>query len=316
MTNHLGKASISVVACSAFFLASCGGGDSSSTSNDDSRGGAGGAAVSEDGYLRGEVDKSAPLYDELPDDIKSAGRLVVGTSVGYPPFSYFDKNGTDLIGFEPDLSGALSEQLGVPVGWEDAVFSALFTGLEADRFDGLWVGMLVTEEREQQYSMVTYMEAGSGVVVAEGNPGGISSLEDLCGETVAVTRGTSQESFLVTEGENCSEGTIETLALDSDTEGQLQVKQGRAVALLATSPSAVYYAENSDGSLELVEGMENVRPGLYGLMLKQGDTDLAKVLQKGVQGMIDSGSYEEIMTDWQLEGQAVDESLINPLTGS
>jgi polar amino acid transport system substrate-binding protein len=285
-------------------LAGCGGGDSSS-------GAAGESASAGDGTTRGSVDEQAPLYDALPDRIKEQQSIVLGSSIAYPPYEYFAEDGTTLLGFEPELSDALSSQLGVPFEWQDVGYDTLFTGLDSKRYDILWVGTNDTPEREETYDFVDYLESASGYVVPAGNPEGLRAPDDLCGKTVAVARGSLQESFLTEQ--QCSGAPLEVLSLGGDAEAQLAVKQGRAAALLTNYPSGVAYAEASEGSLEaLSEPL--VLPSYYGILVRKEDSQLRDVLADGLQNIVESGEYQEIIERWGLQELELDSIIVNGAT--
>lgn len=260
----------------------------------------------EDGQVRGKVNKDAPLYNELPDDVKASGEIKVGTNA-FPPYALRTSDGKTLIGFEPDLSGALSQELGVPIRWELVEYTSLYSGLLADRYDAVWAGAALTPERIEKYNMVTEMNNSSSLLVKAGNPENIAALSDLCGQTVAVAGGTSQDKFLQKEAAKCPEGkTIDILGLEDDRAGQLQVSQGRAVALLGATPSAEYSAQTSRGSLERV--VPNINPGQMGIEVAKSKTQLAQAMAKAMQRAIDEGDYNKILTQWGLSDLAATKS--------
>ena len=256
---------------------------------------------------RGTASEQAPLYESLPQHIRDKGEIVLGSSIAYPPYEYFDDEG-ELQGFEPELSDAVAEQLGVPFKWEDATYDTLFSGLTAKRYDILWVGTNDTPERQERFDFVDYMKSASGLVVKAGNPEGIAAAEDMCGKTIAVARGSLQESYLNTL--ECPSGAVEVLSLNGDTEAQLQVKQGRAAGLLTNYPSGAYYADASEGTLDIVSSL-SLLPSYYGILLRKKDAELRDALQQAVQNVIDSGEYAEILQDWGLSELAIDEALVN-----
>jgi polar amino acid transport system substrate-binding protein len=277
-------------------LASCG-----SSSNESS-----GTSKTAPGAV-GASDDKASLYNSLPDRIKASGEIVLGSSVAYPPYEFFDDQG-NLQGFEPELSDAVSKYLGVPFKWSDASYDTLFSGLSSKRYDILWVGTNDTAEREKQFDFVDYLKSASGLVVKSGNPEGITTAEDMCGKSIAVARGSLQESFL--ESYTCQSDKITVISLGGDTEGQLQVKQGRAAGLLTNYPSGAYYADASDGSLDLVEELR-LLPSFYGILLRKEDADLRDVLQQALQAVVDSGEYATILEKWGLTGLALPTISIN-----
>ncbi|WP_186449730.1 ABC transporter substrate-binding protein [Nocardioides sp. J9] len=265
---------------------------------------------SESGYLRGDLNPEAPLYDKLPAAIRDAGEIRLGTTVGYPPYEFEDKKG-NLIGYEPDLTGVLSAELGVPIRWVDAPYAALYPGLESGRFDVLMAGAAVTQERVDLYDPVTYLEGGSALVVPTGNPEGIDDVDDLCGHTIAVVTATSQETFLTDTAETCSgDAPLEILSLESDTSGLLQIRQQRADGLLASAIGASYYVKTSDGAFEMV--LPDIEPGLFGLVAAPDDPALGETLAEGFNGAIESGTYADVLAKWQMDELAIDTSEVDP----
>lgn len=193
--------------------------------------------------------------------------------------------------------------------WKNASYDALFSGLSAKRYDILWVGTNDTPERQQKFDFVDYMSSASGLVVASGNPERITSEADLCGKKITAARGSLQLEYL--EKLSC-EGAkpVDVVSLAGDTEAQLQVRQGAAAGLLTNYPSGAYYADQSDGALELVSNMKLI-PSYYGVLLRKEDTQLRDVLQKAVQGIIDSGEYGKILEKWGLSDLGIEQSLVN-----
>ena len=58
-------------------------------------------------------------------------------------------------------------------------------------------GMYDNEERQKAgYSFVDYTFDGTGILVAKGNPNGITGLDSLAGKTVAVESGATQVAVL------------------------------------------------------------------------------------------------------------------------
>jgi polar amino acid transport system substrate-binding protein len=269
-------------------------------------GGDGGGESSTD-LDRGSVSDQAPLYESVPQHIRDKGQIVLGSSIAYPPYEYFDEDG-ELKGFEPELSDAVAEQLGVPFTWKDAGYDTLFSGLGSKRYDILWVGTNDTPERQERFDFVDYMKSASGLVVKPGNPEEITAAEDMCGKTIAVARGSLQETYL--DSLECSGSPVDVLSLNGDTEAQLQVKQGRAAGLLTNYPSGAYYADASDGTLEIVSSL-SLLPSYYGILVRKEDSELRDVLQEAVQNVIESGEYAEILERWDLSELAIDEALVN-----
>src|SRR4051794_28193663 len=68
------------------------------------------------------------------DRVKSSGKLVVGTTGNYRPFSYMDSH-NKLIGYDIEWANAIAKELGVKVEFVTGQFSGLIPGLVAHKFD-------------------------------------------------------------------------------------------------------------------------------------------------------------------------------------
>src|SRR6185312_13265063 len=77
-----------------------------------------------------------------------------------------------------------------------------------------------TKEREQTVDFVTYFSAGESLIVASGNPKGVTGPDlTLCGLTVAVEKGTTEESEVPDLSKKCTDaGKKAVTALSTDDQ--------------------------------------------------------------------------------------------------
>ncbi|MBP8948971.1 MAG: transporter substrate-binding domain-containing protein, partial [Candidatus Promineofilum sp.] len=90
----------------------------------------------------------AGLSDASWDRVRTAGRMVVGTSLDYPPFSYRDQQ-FQPTGFDVALIREIASRLGVQTDIRDIAFDSLFTALDQQQIDVAIAAISVTPEREQ-----------------------------------------------------------------------------------------------------------------------------------------------------------------------
>jgi polar amino acid transport system substrate-binding protein len=255
-----------------------------------------------EGQAADEASNNAPLFAQLPKQIQDAGTIQVGSSVDYPPFEFYKEDGTTLDGFEPELAKLLEKQLGVTFTWNNASFDTLFSALKAKRYDVVYGATNDTEEREQTFDFVYYLQSSQGFVVAKGNPAGIKTVEDLCGKNIAAVRGGIQAQYLEKKAEECAstgKGKLNVLTFAGNAEEQLAVKQGKADAMLENYPTAAAFAKGSNGELELVPGLQ-VEKRFFGMVLEKDNTQLRDTLVKAWQAIIDDGSYQKALENWDL----------------
>jgi ABC-type amino acid transport substrate-binding protein len=134
------------------------------------------------------------LADAL-DDIKKAGTIKVGVGVmGTKPWVYQNEDGS-YAGMEYEMLQYILPKLGiskfeyVPVEWD-----TLIPGLKAKRFDIIFSGMTVTEERRQgagiEFTRPYYFESDR-IAVLQDSP--YQKPDDLQGKILATTVGTVEE---------------------------------------------------------------------------------------------------------------------------
>ncbi len=245
------------------------------------------------------------LGQQLPERIRESGEIKVGSDIAYPPVEFYEGGDENqLRGIDPDLADALGEALGVNFVFENTTFDGLIPALKSERFDLIMSAMSATPERAKEIVFLEYFTVGTSILVQEGNPEGIQSLDDLCGKTVALQRGTTQEEVankqkLTCEGQG---STLDILTFDRDAEAVLQIKNGRAVAGMNDFPVAAYTTQEEEG-FEVVG--EQIDAGPYGIGMRKDDTELHTALQAALQEVIESGAYDEVLKKWEVEQGAL-----------
>lgn len=235
------------------------------------------------------------------------GTLTIGSDIAYAPIEFMDESTNEPVGLDIDLGNALGEVLGVEVVFENAAFDGLIPALEAERYDALMSAMTANDERRQVVDFVEYFTAGSGILVAAGNPEGIATIEDLCGHSVAVQEGTIQVEYLETQSTACTDGGGEAIDIQrypSDPEAVQALVAGQADAEMADYPVATYSMTQNEGEIEIITGYQ-FDAGNYGIAVRK-DSALAAVLQEALDQLIENGRYADILAEWSLEDGALE----------
>ncbi len=256
------------------------------------------------------------LGRRLPQAIQDRGALRVGSDIAYAPMETF-KEGTETAeGVDIDICNAIAVKLGegFRCEFQNAVFDTLISGLKAARFDAVMSSMTDNAERQQEVDFVDYFSAGSSVLVKKGNPEKITSLNDLCGKTVSLQRGTTNEELATKQNQTCTQqgkGAVNVLAFDTDPEAQQQVKIGRAVADIADFPVAAYSARTSGGGNDFEVVGEQIDPAPYGIAVNKAQTALRDAVQAALKAAIDDGSYDRVLEKWGVSLGALKTATVN-----
>src|SRR5438132_11978109 len=140
------------------------------------------------------------LFSKLPSAIQSSKEIKVGSDIEYAPVEFFKEGTQQAQGLDFDLAQAMGKKLGVKVTFiDDTDFAGIIGALQAGRFDIIMSAMNDTPERRGKgVDLVDYFTAGSSILVQKGNPKAIKGVDDLCGQTVAVQKGTTQDTDILT----------------------------------------------------------------------------------------------------------------------
>ena len=252
------------------------------------------------------------LHDLLPADLRASGSLRVGTDASYAPASSFAQDGRTIVGFEPDLLAAVGRVLGVDVELVALPFDGLLDDLSAGRIDIAMSAMTDTPQRQASADFVNYFSAGTSIVVRRGNPHGVLELGDLCGSTVAVERATVQVDLLHRAQSRCGSAPVVVHELPDNAQALLELRTGRAVAVLSDYPPAAELAngERTRAYFQLASDTQ-YEPGLYGAAVAKDRPRLRDALHGAFERVMASGEYERVLRSWQVERGAVRRPSIN-----
>jgi polar amino acid transport system substrate-binding protein len=257
------------------------------------------------------------LGQRLPQRIRTAREIRVGSDVSYAPVEFYDAFAPDVLdrpvgepepqvrGIDPDLATELGRKLGVRFTFVNTAFDELIPALQASQFDLIISSMTATPERARAISFLEYFQAGTSILVPRGNPERISSMADLCGATVTLQAGTIHEELVAAQQASCGGRPIKDRPLDSGTQVVLEVKFGRADAALADFPVAAYNAKVSGQGQDFEVVGEQIDPGPYGIGVRKDDVELQAVLREALRAIIADGSYDRVLTKWNVADGAL-----------
>jgi polar amino acid transport system substrate-binding protein len=256
------------------------------------------------------------LFEMLPDDVKTAKKVKVGTEALYAPYEYLDADGSTVIGLDVELLKATTQRLGITYDLSNTAFDGLLPGLDSGRFDLAWAAFSDTKARQAKFDFVDYFKAGQAIVVPTGNANNIHAVADLCGRPVSVLTSSAQEALLKQfNGKECSSNKINIISQQSDTDALLQVQSKRADASFTQEPVGRYNASKIAGGKAFeVANTEALYPTLLGVAVTKKESQLRDALQAAIQSLIDDGTYDKILAARQLENGKVTKITINGST--
>jgi polar amino acid transport system substrate-binding protein len=190
----------------------------------------------------------------VPDDIKTAGKLIWCVDVSYPPEESYQADGTTAEGSDIDIAMDIGKRFGVTSEIDNTGFDGIIPALLGNKCNLIISGMNDTPERAKKVDFVDYLKVGQGLLVPAGNPKGIKTLEDLSGKAVAVQLGTTNKDALDVASKAlvaAGKPKIDILTFQKDTDAFQQLNLGRVDAYSGDSPVCAYYASKNTGKFEV-----------------------------------------------------------------
>jgi polar amino acid transport system substrate-binding protein len=253
------------------------------------------------------------------EQIQEAGKIKVGYA-NEAPYAYQDESG-NLTGEAPEIARAVLAEMGVTeIEGVLTEFGSLIPGLQAGRFDMIAAGMYIRPERCEQiaFSDPTY-GIGEGFVVAEGNPMGLASYDDVLNNpdaTLGVVAGAVEQGYA--EALGIPEKQVEIFP---DAPSAVEaVKAGRIDAYGGTSLTVQDMVDKSQGGVErakdfvdpMIDGESVKGYGAFGF--RQEDEEFRNAFNEQLQAYLGTPEHLETVrpfgfTENDLPGDATAEQL-------
>jgi ABC-type amino acid transport substrate-binding protein len=248
------------------------------------------------------------------DDIKQAGTIKVGVGVmGTKPWVYQNEDGT-YAGMEYEMLQYILPKLGiskfeyVPVEWD-----SLIPGLKAKRFDIIFSGMTVTEERRQgagiEFTRPYYFESDR-IAVLEDSP--YKTPDDLKGKILATTVGTVEEmqaKTMVSKGQGAEiksfddfsapflalqNKQVDAVIVDNTTFGE----QKKVTPNIRVIGDPMSLAANPEWQAK--QAAAGYKFGGDGMGVRKEDTALLAALNQALDDMDKDGARQKILEKYGL----------------
>ena len=240
--------------------------------------------------------------------------LHVGSDISYAPLEYYAAHSKHVQGLDYDLAQAMANQLGDRVVFENHDFNSLITAVNRGRFDFVMSAMSDTRARSKRVDFVDYFLAGSGMLVAAGNPHRIFNLASLCGMTVDLQRGTSQESAVAAQSKACTQIGLKAITVKqyaTDDEALKHFLAGESVAHISDYPVIAHLARTLEGGRRYAVAGRQFGVVPYGIAVSKKNPKLRDRIQAALRTIIENGTYDRLLQKWGLQQGSMRSAPVN-----
>jgi len=147
--------------------------------------------------------ENSSIAATVPAAIKSKGSLTIALDATYAPDEFIATDGKTIIGMDADFAYAITQILGLKANLVNATFSTIIPGLQSGKFDMGDSSFTDTLARQKVVDFVDYFTAGEGFYIKTGGQT-FNGLDSLCGHTVSVEDGTTEQTDAQTQAKTCT----------------------------------------------------------------------------------------------------------------
>jgi polar amino acid transport system substrate-binding protein len=247
----------------------------------------------------------------VPASIKSKGTIIVAADATYAPNELIGPDGKTVVGMDADLVTALGAVMGLKVSVVNATFDTIIPGLQAGKYDLGASSFTDTKAREKVVNFVDYFLAGTSFFTKSSGGTAVTGLASLCGLSVSVESGTTEESDAQGQSTKCTKAgktKVNVLVYPTQTAANLALSSGRAQVSMADSPVAAYQVKQSNGTFKITGMTYGTAP--YGLAIPKSSGSFDKAVLAALQELMTNGSYASILGKWGIQAGAIPASQV------
>ena len=240
-------------------------------------------------------------YVKLDQALVEKGSFVFGVALTGAPFA--SKRDGVVQGFEIEVAEAVAAAHGLTLKTRRLPRGRLLDALAAGEVDA--VNSLALADTPDQLHSLPYLTVGDHMMVVRGNPFRIEGPADLEGRTVAVTSGTSAESFaqdLSADLEADGRRPMNIHSFPAQRFTHFPVSMGHAAAYFVPSVSAIGISRDPESRTHLVPGVFRAQREV-GFALKPDNETLIHALEHALAAMVATGKYRALLESYDLPAE-------------
>ena len=239
-------------------------------------------------------DGGSQQQSKLMETIKKRGKLIVGTSSGYPPYVFADAESADkkVIGLDMKMCKQIADKLGVPMEVQDMGFSALLSSVTSGKVDLAVGGVSPTPEREKAMAFSDiYLPTEQKLLVRKKDQHTYKSMSDLQGKVIGAEKSTTQEATAQ------KIAGAQAIGLSSVPDAVLQLKNGKLDGIVLEGVVTKQYLIFND-DLALADVQFDGAKKVSAVALQKGNDDVVKIINEVIKQDTESGQFEKWVDEY------------------
>ena len=214
---------------------------------------------------------------------------VVGTDAAYAPFESQNEK-AEIVGFDIEMMQAVARKAGFAVKFINTPWEGIFNALAQGDRDLVASAVTITPERQQTMDFSQpYFDALQLIAVKQASK--VARFNDLKALKVGVQTGTTGDEA-ITKLQGKTSPNIKRF--ESTPLALKELEAGGVDAVVADNGVVINYVANNPGGLFKTVTDASFAPEQYGIALKKGNAELQAMVNRGLAGIKEDGSYQVI----------------------
>lgn len=211
---------------------------------------------------------------------KKDNQLVMVTEAGFAPYEYYE-NG-EIVGVDVDIAKEIAKYLGKELVIKDVSFDSIINEVKSGKSDFGAAGISYTEERAKEVDFtIDYSISKQVIIVKEG----INKVDNLDNKRIALQLGSVADSYVTKNYKNAKViRQKKYLAAIED------LKNDKVDLVIMDELPAKEILKNNPGLVILNQELFTDK---YGMVVRKGNDELLKAINKVLSDLIADGKIEE-----------------------
>ena len=211
---------------------------------------------------------------------KKDNQLVMVTEAGFAPYEYYE-NG-EIVGVDVDIAKEIAKYLGKELIIKDVSFDSIINEVKSGKSDFGAAGISYTEERTKEVDFtIDYSISKQVIIVKEG----INKIDNLDNKRIALQLGSVADSYVTKNYKNAKViRQKKYLAAIED------LKNDKVDLVIMDELPAKEILKNNPGLVILNQELFTDK---YGMVVRKGNDELLKAINKVISDLIAYGKIEE-----------------------
>ena len=228
------------------------------------------------------------------EQIKAAGKLVVGTSADYPPYEFHKEiDGADqIVGIDMSIAQDIADALGVELEIVDMNFDGLLISLQKGDFDMVLAALSPTEERKLVVDFSDILFVNNQIVlIKKEDADSIKTTADVADLKGGCLTGTIQ--YDIAKQYHSEDNIVQLVKFN---ELLMELKSGKIDCLYTNYLTGMAYASGNDDLMVQDIGIEWDDLG-FAAAVEKGNQDLVDVINEVIKGYEADGTVDKYINE-------------------